>query len=216
VKHARWIRENFGNSILVDKEGKFVTRQLLEPFDSDQLTFIEGSTLDLTIGKLMGLPVDMSAFIGVEDRIIPEVFELGTNIIEVMCIEKNDDGEVDYITKSYKDTWILEPHQYFLGVTNEKVNIPLDIVARFDARTSLMRGGMFAFATWAHPNYYGEITFGLYNFTNRVNYIQRNAKVLSIRLFGVEDYGFPTDVDAYDGKWQGGLVTSGGKVIGAF
>ncbi|QLG28756.1 dCTP deaminase [Halorarum halophilum] len=106
----------------------------------------------------------------VDLRLGPEFLEFRrTNI---PCIHPNDEREVDeYVTETHVpegDDFILHPGDFVLGTTKETVEIPDDLVAHVEGRSSLGRLAIVVHATagLCDPGYRGQITLELSNLGN--------------------------------------------------
>jgi dCTP deaminase len=102
---------------------------------------------------------------------------LGSEFLEfqrtnISCIHPNEENEVDeYITETHiedGEDFILHPGDFVLGTTRERVEIPDDIVAHVEGRSSLGRLAIVVHATagLADPGYEGQITLELSNLGN--------------------------------------------------
>lgn len=84
------------------------------------------------------------------------VEDLSTGII-------NLEEEIKYKTMK-SDTYILLPNQFVLATTMEYFDLPNDLTAFVEGRSSLGRMGLFIQnAGWVDPGFKGEITLELYN-----------------------------------------------------
>lgn len=68
------------------------------------------------------------------------------------------------------DNWILMPGEFVLGVTEEKVNIPANILGRLDGKSTLARDGILVHCTsgFIDPGFYGNIVLEIKNISDRV------------------------------------------------
>jgi dCTP deaminase len=67
-----------------------------------------------------------------------------------------------------QDVIIIPPHSFILGTTMEYINLPNNITAFVEGRSSIGRLGLFIQnAGWVDPGFEGQITLELYN-ANRV------------------------------------------------
>jgi dCTP deaminase len=64
---------------------------------------------------------------------------------------------------------VLPPHQFILGSTAETVNIPSDLVASIEGKSSLARLGLFVHVTagFIDPGFRGKVTLELFNANER-------------------------------------------------
>jgi dCTP deaminase len=87
----------------------------------------------------------------------------------IPCIHPNRETEVDdYVTETRVEDgeeFILHPGDFVLGTTRERVEIPSDLVAQVEGRSSLGRLAVVVHATagFVDPGYRGQITLELSN-----------------------------------------------------
>jgi dCTP deaminase len=87
----------------------------------------------------------------------------------IPCIHPNSEGEVDeYVEQTVVDgdgEYILHPGDFVLGTTHERVEIPDDLIAHVEGRSSLGRLAIVVHATagLCDPGYKGQITLELSN-----------------------------------------------------
>ncbi|WP_247728339.1 dCTP deaminase [Halovivax limisalsi] len=119
---------------------------VVEPLDDPELQ-IQPASVDLRLGN--------------------EFLEFSrTNI---PCIHPSAEGEVDdYLTETVvepDEDFILHPGDFVLGTTHERVEIPPDLIAHVEGRSSLGRLAVVVHATagLCDPGYRGQITLELSN-----------------------------------------------------
>jgi dCTP deaminase len=99
---------------------------------------------------------------------------LGSEFLEfqrtnISCIHPNRKAEVsEYVSETYVpegDEFILHPGDFVLGTTKERVEIPPDLLATVEGRSSLGRLAVVIHATAGivDPGYKGQITLELSN-----------------------------------------------------
>jgi len=87
----------------------------------------------------------------------------------ISCIHPDSEQEVEeYVTETYVeegDDFILHPGDFVLGTTHERVEIPPDLIAHVEGRSSLGRLAVVVHATagLCDPGYRGQITLELSN-----------------------------------------------------
>jgi len=87
----------------------------------------------------------------------------------ISCIHPNSEQEIDeYIDETVVDEgeeFILHPGDFVLGTTHERVEIPPDLIAHVEGRSSLGRLAIVVHATagLCDPGYKGQITLELSN-----------------------------------------------------
>ncbi|WP_435345616.1 dCTP deaminase [Haloarchaeobius sp. HRN-SO-5] len=87
----------------------------------------------------------------------------------IPCIHPDAENEVDeYVSETVVDPdeeFILHPGDFVLGTTEERVEIPADLIAHVEGRSSLGRLAVVVHATagLCDPGYRGQITLELSN-----------------------------------------------------
>ncbi|MBM3309590.1 MAG: dCTP deaminase [Candidatus Altiarchaeales archaeon] len=147
-------------------------KKLLENYSSDCL---ESAGYDLRLGRAYKLASD--SFIGVKDRRTPKVVEL--------------EG----------DSFTLKPGDYILVESLEKVNMPVNVMARILPRSSIFRCGCMLATAVVDPGFNGTLTMGLKNASDQEFKLERNAKIAQIVFEEVEG-----NSKSYNGRYQGGKV----------
>lgn len=120
-------------------------------------------------------------FIGIKERRTPNV--------ENVCNE---------IGKKFT----LEPNEFVLVETVEKVNMPKDLMATILPRSSLFRCGVTLYTAVVDPGFQGTLTFGMKNLSKFPFEIEIGSRIGQIVFREVKD-----NVKLYNGKYQGGKVT---------
>jgi|TARA_Y100000034_G_scaffold136892_1_gene216752 dUTP pyrophosphatase len=136
---------------------------------------IGGAGVDLRVWKFYR--IKSGAKLGVDERELPEIEEISEDWIEV------------------------QPSEYVLIETLEKVNMPSDIAAWMRHRSTLQRSGVGLLTALIDPGFKGTLTFGLRNFGAHSFKLQRGARVGQIIFSKVAGEG-----KDYDGRYQGGKV----------
>ncbi|WP_435180019.1 dCTP deaminase [Halorussus sp. AFM4] len=119
---------------------------VVEPLDDPDLQ-IQPASVDLRLGR---------EFLEFQRTNIP-------------CIHPTSDEEVsEYVTETTVDEgddFILHPGDFVLGTTKERVEIPADLIAHVEGRSSLGRLAVVVHATagLCDPGYRGQITLELSN-----------------------------------------------------
>jgi dCTP deaminase len=132
--------------------------------DVDILARLESG--DLVVEPLSDVETQVQPA-SVDLRLGPEFLEFHrTNI---PCIHPTSEQEVaEYVTETHVEEggeFILHPGDFVLGSTVERVEIPNDLVAHVEGRSSLGRLAVVVHATagLADPGYHGQITLELSN-----------------------------------------------------
>lgn len=118
---------------------------LISPFSVDHL---QPCSYDVTLDK--GVIGFKSHFGGMVNSLIPE---------------HNDDSTYKKEFIEEEKGYILKPHEFVLGSTVENVNLPSNIAARFEGKSSLGRIGLMTHITagFIDPGFHGQITLEIFN-----------------------------------------------------
>lgn len=108
------------------------------------------------------------------------------------------------------DTYILLPGQFVLATTMEYIELPDDLTAFVEGRSSLGRLGLFIQnAGWVDPGFKGEITLELYN-ANRCALELKAGRRIGQLVFAKMDNAA---MNPYNGKYQGQKGATGSRVF---
>jgi len=119
---------------------------VVEPLDDPELQ-IQPASIDVRLGK---------RFLEFQHANIP-------------CIHPTDQTEVEeYVSETYVESdeeFILHPGDFVLGTTKERVEVPPDLVAQVEGRSSLGRLAVVVHATagFIDPGFHGRVTLELSN-----------------------------------------------------
>ena len=118
------------------------------------------------------------------------------------------DSEIKYKTIE-SNTYILLPNQFVLATTMEYFELPDDLTAFVEGRSSLGRMGLFIQnAGWVDPGFKGEITLELYN-ANRCAIELKAGRRVGQLVFAKMD---AAALNPYKGKYQGQKGATGSRV----
>ena len=155
---------------------------IVEPIEKEQ---IQPASIDIRLGNTFSIVEDTS-----------------TGII-------NLENEIKYKTIT-SDSYILLPNQFVLATTMEYFDLPDDLTAFVEGRSSLGRMGLFIQnAGWVDPGFKGEITLELYN-ANRCAIELKAGRRVGQLVFAKMD---ETALNPYNGKYQGQRGATGSKVF---
>lgn len=119
------------------------------------------------------------------------------------------ENEIKYKTIT-TDTYILLPNQFVLATTMEYFDLPNDLTAFVEGRSSLGRMGLFIQnAGWVDPGFKGEITLELYN-ANRCAIELKVGRRVGQLVFAKMD---GEALNPYNGKYQGQTGATGSRVF---
>lgn len=107
------------------------------------------------------------------------------------------------------DSYTLLPGQFVLATTMEYFELPNNITAFVEGRSSLGRMGLFIQnAGWVDPGFKGEITLELFN-ANRCAIEIKSGRRVGQLVFAEMDQNAE---NPYEGKYQGQRGATGSKV----
>ena len=119
------------------------------------------------------------------------------------------DSEIKYKTIT-ADTYLILPGQFVLATTMEYFELPDNLTAFVEGRSSLGRMGLFIQnAGWVDPGFKGEITLELYN-ANRCAIELKVGRRVGQLVFAEMD---ASAVNPYRGKYQGQRGATGSRVF---
>lgn len=115
---------------------------------------------------------------------------------------------------SYKtittDTYLILPGQFVLATTMEYFELPDNLTAFVEGRSSLGRMGLFIQnAGWVDPGFKGEITLELYNANRCAIELKSGRRVGQLVFAEMDDHA----QNPYNGKYQGQTGATGSRVF---
>jgi deoxycytidine triphosphate deaminase len=158
---------------------------LVENLCDRELINPEGAGFDLRVGEVFEIK-EGDSFLGEFERHTPETKSVAKY------------GEKKGIT--------IEPGEFVLVKTIEKLNLPKDIGCFFRPRTTLYRSGVSLFTAAASPGYSGELIFGMKNEGKNYFRLEMGARIVHALFFKTSE-----NISEYRGQWQGGRVSTEGK-----
>lgn len=118
-------------------------------------------------------------------------------------------GEQIKYTTITTDTYLILPGQFVLATTMEYFELPDDLTAFVEGRSSLGRMGLFIQnAGWVDPGFKGEITLELYN-ANKCAIELKSGRRVGQLVFAKMD---SPAINPYSGKYQGQKGATGSRV----
>lgn len=119
------------------------------------------------------------------------------------------DKEISYKTFT-ADTYILLPNQFILATTMEYFELPDNLTAFVEGRSSLGRMGLFIQnAGWVDPGFKGEITLELFNANRCAIELKAGRRVGQLVFAQLDDVA----LNPYRGKYQCQKGATGSKVF---
>ncbi|MBQ8143743.1 MAG: dCTP deaminase [Butyricicoccus sp.] len=118
-------------------------------------------------------------------------------------------SEIQYKTIR-ADKYLLLPGQFVLATTQEYFELPDDLTAFVEGRSSLGRMGLFIQnAGWVDPGFKGEITLELYNANRCAIELQAGRRVGQLVFAKLDEHA----LNPYNGKYQGQRGATGSRVF---
>ena len=118
-------------------------------------------------------------------------------------------SEIKYKTIT-ADNYLLLPGQFVLATTMEYFELPDDLTAFVEGRSSLGRMGLFIQnAGWVDPGFKGEITLELFNANRCAIELQCGRRVGQLVFAKMDDHA----LNPYSGKYQGQIGATGSRVF---
>ena len=119
------------------------------------------------------------------------------------------DNEIKYKTIT-ADTYTVLPGQFVLATTMEYFELPDDLTAFVEGRSSLGRMGLFIQnAGWVDPGFKGEITLELFNANRCAIELKSGRRVGQLVFAKLDDHALVP----YNGKYQGQRGATGSRVF---
>ena len=117
-------------------------------------------------------------------------------------------SEIRYKTIT-ADKYLILPGQFVLATTMEYFELPDDLTAFVEGRSSLGRMGLFIQnAGWVDPGFKGEITLELFNANRCAIELQSGRRVGQLVFAEMDDVA----LNPYCGKYQGQTGATGSRV----
>lgn len=118
------------------------------------------------------------------------------------------ENEIKYKTIK-TDRYILLPGQFVLATTMEYFELPNNLTAFVEGRSSLGRMGLFIQnAGWVDPGFKGEITLELFNANRCAIELCPGRRVGQLVFAQMDDFA----LNPYNGKYQGQKGATGSRV----
>ena len=118
-------------------------------------------------------------------------------------------SEIKYKT-IHAEKYLLLPGQFVLATTQEYFELPDDLTAFVEGRSSLGRMGLFIQnAGWVDPGFKGEITLELYNANRCAIELQAGRRVGQLVFAKLDEHA----LNPYNGKYQGQRGATGSRVF---
>lgn len=118
------------------------------------------------------------------------------------------DMPIEYY-KVKKKAFLLQPHQFVLATTMEYFNLPDNLTAFVEGRSSVGRMGLFIQnAGWVDPGFEGEITLELYNASDKPILLEAGRRVGQLVFAQLDQHA----ENPYNGKYQKQTGATGSRI----
>ncbi len=119
------------------------------------------------------------------------------------------DSEIQY-REIVNETITIPPHTFLLATTQEYIEVPDNLTAFVEGRSSIGRIGLFIQnAGWVDPGFKGRITLELYNAGSLPIKLQAGKRICQLVFCSMDQAA----ENPYKGKYQGQKVTVGSRVF---
>ena len=121
-------------------------------------------------------------------------------------VKREQEGLTELVEVDDGDPFILHPGEFVLGSTLERVQLPDDLVARLEGKSSLGRLGLLIHSTagFIDPGFDGHVTLELSNVANLPITIYPGMKIGQISFFRLSSPAeVPYGAEGSRGKYQG-------------
>ena len=119
------------------------------------------------------------------------------------------DSEIKY-REITSDSITIPPHSFLLATTQEYIEVPDNLTAFVEGRSSIGRIGLFIEnAGWVDPGFKGRITLELYNAGSLPIKLEAGKRICQLVFCKMDNKAD----SPYRGKYQGQKVTVGSRVF---
>ena len=115
----------------------------------------------------------------------------------------------EHVVVADGDTFVMHPGEFVLGTTLERVELPDDVVARIEGKSSLGRLGLICHATagFVDPGWEGALTLEITNFNNVPIVLRPGLPIAQLSLMTLDapaerPYGHPELGSHYHGQTE--------------
>jgi dCTP deaminase len=138
--------------------------------------------------------------------------------IQVIDLADPPQGLTEPVEVAPDDLFVIHPNEFVLGRTEERVEMPPDLVARIEGKSSLGRLGLIVHATagFVDPGFKGTLTLEITNFNSVPIVLRPGLPIAQLsfmtldqaaeRPYGHPDLGshYQSQVDATESRYEGG------------
>jgi dCTP deaminase len=144
--------------------------------------------------------------------------------IQVIDLAAPPTGLTEHVEVSEDEPFVIHPNEFVLGRTAEHVELPDDVVARIEGKSSLGRLGLIVHATagFVDPGFSGTLTLEITNFNSVPIVLRPGLPIAQLSLMTLDSpaerpYGHPDlgshyhgQVEATESRYEGGPAPSAG------
>lgn len=176
-------------SVLSDRTLRRIGHELIDPFDVER---VQPASIDLTLGTSFAAYPPHSKMLH-----FVEALDLGDQRERNILPERFEDRE----------EWWLQPGDFALGSTEERVTVPVDVVGRIEGKSSLGRMGLLVHLTagYMDPGFEGRVTLEFFNANDRAIRLVPGVAVCQVSFEWMDEpaelpYGSPGLGSKYQGQ----------------
>ncbi len=120
------------------------------------------------------------------------------------------DMESEILYREFEgDEIIIPPHSFLLATTEEYIEVPDNLTAFVEGRSSIGRIGLFIQnAGWVDPGFKGQITLELYNANSLPIRLRAGRRICQLVFCSMDQ----SALNPYKGKYQGQRKATGSRV----
>lgn len=161
----------------------------------------------LSEGSLVVDPIDSESIqpASIDCRLGDHFLVIEQNKMDVITLN----SEIHYRAIE-SDTIIIPPHTFLLATTKEYVELPNNLTAFVEGRSSIGRIGLFIQnAGWVDPGFKGQITLELYNANSLPIKLEKDRRICQLVFCKMDQFA----EKPYFGKYQGQRQSVGSRVF---
>lgn len=158
-------------------------------------------------GELVMTPIDEQSIqpASIDCRLGNHFLIVEQNQMDVITL----DSEIQY-REIINESITIPPHTFLLATTQEYMELPNNLTAFVEGRSSIGRIGLFVQnAGWVDPGFKGRITLELYNAGSLPIKLQAGKRICQMVFCKMDQAA----ENPYKGKYQGQKVTVGSRVF---
>lgn len=158
-------------------------------------------------GELIITPIDEKSIqpASIDCRLGNHFLVVESNQMDIITL----DSEIKY-REITSESITIPPHTFLLATTQEYIEVPDDLTAFVEGRSSIGRIGLFIQnAGWVDPGFKGRITLELYNAGSLPIRLKAGKRICQLVFCKMDQKA----KNPYKGKYQGQKLTVGSQVF---